>query len=50
VFASGIRPIKPCLLEMANQVPSFDWTKPGHYATSFTVSSIPSITGRGKFL
>jgi len=50
VFASGIRPLKPYLLERANQVASFDWTKPRHYATSFTVSSMPSITGRGRFL
>ena len=50
VFSSGIRPFKPSLLERANQVASFDWTKPRHYATFFTVSSMPSITGRGRFL
>src|SRR2546426_12811486 len=50
VSSSRIRSFKPHLAQIAHQVLAFDWTKPRHYATSLTVSSIPSTTGRGRCL
>src|SRR5262245_46472367 len=50
VFAAGVRSLKSNLLEMPDQISPFDGSESRHQATSWMVSSTPSMVGTGRFL
>jgi len=50
MFATGIGAFESELLEIPNQVFSFDGSERGHQATSWMVISIPSMAGNGRCL
>jgi len=47
---TGIRPVETKALQLPDQLVALDRPESRHQATSLTFSSIPSTTGKARFL